>query len=38
MVVRVTVVDAAAAEVLMQRVLREVDVEDVEFEQGSSRC
>ena len=33
MVVRVTVVDADQAAVLMQRVRREVDVEGVEFEQ-----
>ena len=34
MVVRVTVVDADQAAVLMQRVRREVNVEDVEFEQA----
>ena len=34
MVVRVTVVDAEQAEGLMQLVRREVDVEDVEFEQA----
>ena len=34
MVVRVTVVDADQAAVLMQRVRREVDVELVEFEQA----
>jgi hypothetical protein len=33
MVVRVTVVDADQAEGLVQRVRREVDVEQVEFEQ-----
>jgi hypothetical protein len=34
MVVRVTVVDADQAAVLMQRVRREVDVDGVEFEQA----
>ena len=34
MVVRVTVVDADQAAVLMQRVRHEVDVEEVEFEQA----
>jgi hypothetical protein len=34
MVVRVTVVDAEQAEGLVQLVRREVDVEDVEFEQA----
>jgi hypothetical protein len=34
MVVRVSVVDAEAAAGLMQRILREVDVHDVNFEQA----
>jgi hypothetical protein len=34
MVVRVSVVDADAAAGLVQRLLREVDVEDVNFDQG----
>ena len=37
MVVRVSVVDAEAAEGLMQRILREVDVQDVNFEHGEQR-
>ena len=37
MVVRVSVVDAEAAVGLMQRILREVDVHDVNFEHGEQR-
>lgn len=37
MVVRVSVVDAEAAEGLMERILREVDVQDVNFEHSEQR-
>jgi hypothetical protein len=37
MVVRVSVVDAEAAVGLMQRILREVDVQDVNFEHAQQR-
>jgi hypothetical protein len=37
MVVRVSVADAEAAEGLMQRILREVDVQDVNFELGEQQ-
>jgi hypothetical protein len=37
MVVKVSVAEAAAAEGLMQRILREVEVQDVNFVQGQQQ-